>query len=131
MAYRAITSSSGSSSYYAGVIQELKNKKSNYVKLRKDLVDIDGKLGLVYNTYFFSAMDNLIKGYDCGGKTIKHDEVYSINLRLESNKSIIERIKSDVDAKIKEIDSNISTYTIYYNNALNYEKNQNNSLSIN
>lgn len=131
MAYRATTSSSGSSSYYAGVIQELKNKKSNYVKLQKDLVDIDGKLGLVYNTYFFSAMDNLIKGYDCGGKTIKHDEVYSINLRLESNKSIIERIKSDVDAKIKEIDSNISTYTIYYNNALNYEKNQNNSLSIN
>ena len=122
MAYCAITSSSGSSSYYAGVIQELKNKKSNYVKLQKDLVDIDGKLGLVYNTYFFSAMDNLIKGYDCGGKTIKHDEVYSINLRLESNKSIIERIKSDVDAKIKEIDGNISTYTIYYNNALNYEK---------
>ena len=122
MAYRATTSSSGSSSYYAGVIQELKNKKSNYVKLRKDLVDIDSKLTLVYNTYFFSAMDNLIKGYDCGGKTIKHDEVYSINLRLESNKSIIERIKSDVDAKIKEIDSNISTYTIYYNNALNYEK---------
>ena len=131
MAYRATTSSSGSSSYYAGVIQELKNKKSNYVKLQKDLVDIDGKLGLVYNTYFFSAMDNLIKGYDCGGKTIKHDEVYSINLRLESNKSIIEGIKSDVDAKIKEIDSNISTYTIYYTNALNYEKNQNNSLSIN
>ena len=131
MAYCAITSSSGSSSYYAGVIQELKNKKSNYVKLQKDLVDIDGKLGLVYNTYFFSSMDNLIKGYDCGGKTIKHDEVYSINLRLESNKSIIEGIKSDVDAKIKEIDSNISTYTIYYNNALNYEKNQNNSLSIN
>ena len=131
MAYCAITSSSGSSSYYAGVIQELKNKKSNYVKLQKDLVDIDGKLGLVYNTYFFSAMDNLIKGYDCGGKTIKHDEVYSINLRLESNKSILERIKSDVDAKINEIDSNISTYTIYYNNALNYEKNQNNSLSIN
>ena len=59
MAYCAITSSSGSSSYYAGVIQELKNKKSNYVKLQKDLVDIDGKLGLVYNTYFFSAMDNL------------------------------------------------------------------------
>ena len=131
MAYCAITSSSGSSSYYAGVIQELKNKKSNYVKLQKDLVDIDSKLTLVYNTYFFSAMDNLIKGYDCGGKTIKHDEVYSINLRLESNKSIIERIKSDVDAKIKEIDSNISTYTIYYNNALNYERNQNNSLSIN
>lgn len=131
MAYRATTSSSGSSSYYAGVIQELKNKKSNYVKLQKDLVDIDGKLGLVYGRYFFSAMDNLIKGYDCGGKTIKHDEVYSINLRLESNKSIIERIKSDVDAKIKEIDSNISTYTIYYNNALNYGKNQNNSLSIN
>ena len=131
MAYCAITSSSGSSSYYAGVIQELKNKKSNYVKLQKDLIDIDGKLGLVYNTYFFSAMDNLIKGYDCGGKTIKHDEVYSINLRLESNKSIIERIKSDVDAKIKEIDSNISTYTIYYNNALNYEKNQNNSMSMN
>ena len=123
MAYCAITSSSGSSSYYAGVIQELKNKKSNYVKLQKDLVDIDGKLGLVYNTYFFSAMDNLIKGYDCGGKTIKHDEVYSINLRLESNKSIIERIKSDVDAKIKEIDSNISTYTTYYNDALNRERN--------
>ena len=41
MAYRATTSSSGSSSYYAGVIQELKNKKSNYVKLQKDLVDID------------------------------------------------------------------------------------------
>lgn len=131
MAYCAITSSSGSSSYYAGVIQELTNKKNNYVNLQKDLVDIDGKLGLVYNTYFFSAMDNLIKGYDCGGKTIKHDEVYSINLRLESNKSIIEGIKSDVDAKIKEIDSNISTYTIYYTNALNYEKNQNNSLSIN
>ena len=123
MAYRATTSSSGSSSYYAGVIQELKNKKSNYVKLQKDLVDIDGKLGLVYNTYFFSAMDNLIKGYDCGGKTIKHDEVYSINLRLESNKSIIEGIKSDVDAKIKEIDSNISTYTTYYNDALNRERN--------
>ena len=123
MAYCAITSSSGSSSYYAGVIQELKNKKSNYVKLQKDLVDIDGKLGLVYNTYFFSAMDNLIKGYDCGGKTIKHDEVYSINLRLESNKSIVERIKSDVDAKIKEIDSNISTYTTYYNDALNRERN--------
>ena len=123
MAYCAITSSSGSSSYYAGVIQELKNKKSNYVKLQKDLVDIDGKLGLVYNTYFFSAMDNLIKGYDCGGKTIKHDEVYSINLRLESNKSIIERIKSDVDAKIKEIDSNISTYTTYYNDALYRERN--------
>ena len=123
MAYRATTSSSGSSSYYAGVIQELKNKKSNYVKLQKDLVDIDGKLGLVYNTYFFSAMDNLIKGYDCGGKTIKHDEVYSINLRLESNKSIVERIKSDVDAKIKDIDSNISTYTTYYNDALNRERN--------
>ena len=123
MAYRATTSSSGSSSYYAGVIQELKNKKSNYVKLRKDLVDIDSKLTLVYNTYFFSAMDNLIKGYDCGGKTIKHDEVYSINLRLESNKSIIEGIKSDVDAKIKEIDSNISTYTTYYNDALNRERN--------
>ena len=123
MAYRATTSSSGSSSYYAGVIQELKNKKSNYVKLRKDLVDIDSKLTLVYNTYFFSAMDNLIKGYDCGGKTIKHDEVYSINLRLESNKSIIERIKSDVDAKIKEIDSNISTYTTYYNDALYRERN--------
>lgn len=131
MAYCAITSSSGSSSYYAGVIQELKNKKSNYVKLQKDLVDIDGKLGLVYNTYFFSAMDNLIKGYDCGGKTIKHDEVYSINLRLESNKSIIERIKSDVDAKIKEIDSNISTYTTYYNDALNRERNRNNNLVIN
>lgn len=131
MAYCAITSSSGSSSYYAGVIQELKNKKSNYVKLQKDLVDIDRKLGLVYNTYFFSAMDNLIKGYDCGGKTIKHDEVYSINLRLESNKSIIEGIKSDVDAKIKEIDSNISTYTTYYNDALNRERNRNNSLSIN
>ena len=123
MAYCAITSSSGSSSYYAGVIQELKNKKSNYVKLRKDLVDIDSKLTLVYNTYFFSAMDNLIKGYDCGGKTIKHDEVYSINLRLESNKSIIEGIKSDVDAKIKEIDSNISTYTTYYNDALYRERN--------
>ena len=131
MAYRATTSSSGSSSYYAGVIQELKNKKSNYVKLQKDLVDIDRKLGLVYNTYFFSAMDNLIKGYDCGGKTIKHDEVYSINLRLESNKSIIERIKSDVDAKIKEIDSNISTYTTYYNDALNRERNRNNNLVIN
>lgn len=131
MAYCAITSSSGSSSYYAGVIQELKNKKSNYVKLQKDLVDIDGKLGLVYNTYFFSAMDNLIKGYDCGGKTIKHDEVYSINLRLESNKSIIERIKSDVDAKIKKIDSNISTYTTYYNDALNRERNRNNNLVIN
>ena len=131
MAYCAITSSSGSSSYYAGVIQELNNKRVNYVKLQKDLSDIDGKLGLVYNTYFFSAMDNLIKGYDCGGKTIKHDEVYSINLRLESNKSIIEGIKSDVDAKIKDIDSNISTYTLYYNNALNYERNQNNSLSIN
>ena len=123
MAYCAITSSSGSSSYYAGVIQELKNKKSNYVKLKKDLVDIDSKLTLVYNTYFFSAMDNLIKGYDCGGKTIKHDEVYSINLRLESNKSIIEGIKSDVDAKIKEIDSNISTYTTYYNDALYRERN--------
>ena len=131
MAYCAITSSSGSSSYYAGVIQELKNKKSNYVKLQKDLVDIDGKLGLVYNTYFFSAMDNLIKGYDCGGKTIKHDEVYSINLRLESNKSIVERIKSDVDAKIKDIDSNISTYTTYYNDALNRERNRNNNLVIN
>ena len=131
MAYRATTSSFGSSSYYAGVIQELNNKRVNYVKLQKDLSDIDGKLGLVYNTYFFSAMDNLIKGYDCGGKTIKQDDIYSINLRLESNKSIIEGIKSDVDAKIKEIDSNISTYTIYYNNALNYEKNQNNSLSIN
>ena len=131
MAYRATTSSSGSSSYYAGVIQELKNKKSNYVKLQKDLVDIDGKLDLVYGRYFYKAIDNLLKGYDCGGKTIKHDEVYSINLRLESNKSIIEGIKSDVDAKIKDIDSNISTYTIYYNNALNYEKNQNNSLSIN
>lgn len=123
MAYCAITSSSGSSSYYAGLIQELKNKKSNYVKLQKDLVDIDSKLTLVYNTYFFSAMDNLIKGYDCGGKTIKHDEVYSINLRLESNKSIIEGIKSDVDAKIKEIDSNISTYTTYYNDALYRERN--------
>ena len=123
MAYRATTSSSGSSSYYAGVIQELKNKKSNYVKFQKDLVDIDSKLTLVYNTYFFSAMDNLIKGYDCGGKTIKHDEVYSINLRLESNKSIIEGIKSDVDAKIKEIDSNISTYTTYYNDALYRERN--------
>ena len=123
MAYRATTSSSGSSSYYAGVIQELKNKKSNYVKLQKDLVDIDGKLGLVYNTYFFSAMDNLIKGYDCGGKTIKQDDIYSINLRLESNKSIIEGIKSDVDAKIKEIDSNISTYTTYYNDALYRERN--------
>ena len=131
MAYCAITSSSGSSSYYAGVIQELKNKKSNYVKLQKDLVDIDSKLTLVYNTYFFSAMDNLIKGYDCGGKTIKHDEVYSINLRLESNKSIVERIKSDVDAKIKEIDSNISTYTTYYNDALNRERNRNNNLVIN
>ena len=131
MAYRATTSSFGSSSYYAGVIQELKNKKSNYVKLQKDLVDIDGKLGLVYNTYFFSAMDNLIKGYDCGGKTIKQDDIYSINLRLESNKSIIEGIKSDVDAKINDIDSNIYTNTIYYSNALNYEKNQNNSLSIN
>lgn len=131
MAYCAITSSSGSSSYYAGLIQELKNKKSNYVKLQKDLVDIDSKLTLVYNTYFFSAMDNLIKGYDCGGKTIKHDEVYSINLRLESNKSIIERIKSDVDAKIKEIDSNISTYTTYYNDALNRERNRNNNLVIN
>ena len=130
MAYSA-TSSYGSSSYYAGVIQELKNKKSNYVKLQKDLVDIDGKLGLVYNTYFFSAMDNLIKGYDCGGKTIKQDDIYSINLRLESNKSIIEGIKSDVDAKINDIDSNIYTNTIYYSNALNYEKNQNNSLSIN
>ena len=123
MAYRATTSSSGSSSYYAGVIQELKNKKSNYVKLRKDLVDIDSKLTLVYNTYLFSAMDNLIKGYDCGGKTIKQDDIYSINLRLESNKSIIEGIKSDVDAKIKEIDSNISTYTTYYNDALYRERN--------
>ena len=131
MAYRATTSSSGSSSYYAGVIQELKNKKSNYVKLQKDLVDIDGKLGLVYNTYFFSAMDNLIKGYDCGGKTIKQNNSYSINLRLESNKSIIEGIKSDVDAKIKEIDSNISTYTTYYNDALNRERKRNNNLVIN
>ena len=131
MAYRATTSSFGSSSYYAGVIQELNNKRVNYVKLQKDLSDIDGKLGLVYNTYFFSAMDNLIKGYDCGGKTIKQDDIYSINLRLESNKSIIEGIKSDVDAKINDIDSNIYTNTIYYNNALNYEKNQNNSLSIN
>lgn len=131
MAYRAITSSSGSSSYYAGVIQELKNKKSNYVKLQKDLSDIDGKLGLVYGRYFYKAIDNLLKGYDCGGKTIKHDEVYSINLRLESNKSIIEGIKSDVDAKIKKIDSNISTYTTYYNDALNRERNRNNNLVIN
>lgn len=131
MAYRAITSSSGGSSYYAGVIQELKNKKSNYVKLKKDLVDIDSKLTLVYNTYFLSAMDNLIKGYDCGGKTIKQDDIYSINLRLESNKSIIERIKSDVDARIKELSSKIYTYTIYYNNALSNERNRNNSLSIN
>lgn len=123
MAYRAITSSSGSSSYYAGVIHELKNKKSKYVKLRKDLVDIDSKLTLVYNTYFLSAMDNLIKGYDCGGKTIKQDDIYSIDLRLESNKSIIERIKSDVDLKIQELSSKISTYTIYYNNALDYERN--------
>lgn len=46
-------------------------------------------------------MDNLIKGYDCGGKTIKQDDIYSIDLRLESNKSIIERIKSDVDSKLK------------------------------
>ena len=91
--------------------------------MRKDLVDIDSKLTLVYNTYFFSAMDNLIKGYDCGGKTIKQDDIYSINLRLESNKSIIEGIKSDVDAKIKEIDSNISTYTTYYNDALYRERN--------
>ena len=68
-------------------------------------------------------MDNLIKGYDCGGKTIKQDDIYSINLRLESNKSIIEGIKSDVDAKIKEIDSNISTYTTYYNDALYRERN--------
>lgn len=131
MAYRAITSSSSGSSYYAGVIQELKNKKSNYVKLKKDLVDIDSKLTLVYNTYFLSAMDNLIKGYDCGGKTIKQDDIYSINLRLESNKSIIERIKSDVDARIKELSSKIYTYTIYYNNALSNERNRNNSLSIN
>lgn len=131
MAYRPITSSSGGSSYYAGVIQELKNKKSNYVKLKKDLVDIDSKLTLVYNTYFLSAMDNLIKGYDCGGKTIKQDDIYSINLRLESNKSIIERIKSDVDARIKELSSKIYTYTIYYNNALSNERNRNNSLSIN
>lgn len=131
MAYCAITSSSGSSSYYAGVIQELKNKKSNYVKLQKDLVDIDGKLGLVYGRYFYKAIDNLLKGYDCGGKTIKHDEVYSINLRLESNKSIIEGIKSDVDSKIKKIDSNISTYTTYYNDALNRERNRNNNLVIN
>lgn len=131
MAYRAITSSSGSSSYYAGVIQELKNKKSNYVKLQKDLSDIDGKLGLVYGRYFYKAIDNLLKGYDCGGKTIKHDEVYSINLRLESNKSIIEGIKSDVDARINELSSKISTYTIYYNNALSNERNRNNSLSIN
>lgn len=131
MAYRAITSSSGSSSYYAGVIQELKNKKSNYVKLRKDLVDIDSKLTLVYNTYFLSAMDNLKKGYDCGGKTIKQDDIYSIDLRLESNKSIIEGIKSDVDAKIKELSSKISTYTAYYNNALSNERNRKNSLSIN
>lgn len=122
MAYSA-TSSYGSSSYYAGVIHELKNKKSKYVKLRKDLVDIDSKLTLVYNTYFLSAMDNLIKGYDCGGKTIKQDDIYSIDLRLESNKSIIEGIKSDVDSKIKELSSKISTYTIYYNNALNYERN--------
>lgn len=131
MAYCAITSSSGSSSYYAGVIQELKNKKSNYVKLQKDLSDIDGKLGLVYGRYFYKAIDNLLKGYDCGGKTIKHDEVYSINLRLESNKSIIEGIKSDVDARINELSSKISTYTIYYNNALSNERNRNNSLSIN
>lgn len=131
MAYRTITSSSGNSSYYAGVIQELKNKKSNYVKLQKDLVYIDSKLTLVYNTYFLSAMDNLIKGYDCGGKTIKQDDIYSIDLRLESNKSIIERIKSDVDSKIKELSSKISTYTIYYNNALSNERNRNNSLSIN
>lgn len=131
MAYRATTSSSGSSSYYAGVIQELKNKKSNYVKLRKDLVDIDSKLTLVYGRYFYKAIDNLLKGYDCGGKTIKQDDIYSINLRLESNKSIIEGIKSDVDTRIKELNSKISTYTIYYNNALNYERNQNNSLSIN
>ena len=122
MAYSA-TSSYGSSSYYAGVIHELKNKKSKYVKLRKDLVDIDSKLTLVYNTYFLSAMDNLIKGYDCGGKTIKQDDIYSIDLRLESNKSIIERIKSDVDLKIQELSSKISTYTIYYNNALDYERN--------
>lgn len=122
MAYSA-TSSYGSSSYYAGVIHELKNKKSKYVKLRKDLVDIDSKLTLVYNTYFLSAMDNLIKGYDCGGKTIKQDDIYSIDLRLESNKSIIEGIKSDVDSKIKELSNKISTYTIYYNNALNYERN--------
>lgn len=122
MAYSA-TSSYGSSSYYAGVIHELKNKKSKYVKLRKDLVDVDSKLTLVYNTYFLSAMDNLIKGYDCGGKTIKQDDIYSIDLRLESNKSIIEGIKSDVDSKIKELSSKISTYTIYYNNALNYERN--------
>lgn len=131
MAYRAITSSSGSSSYYAGVIQELKNKKSNYVKLQKDLVYIDSKLTLVYNTYFLSAMDNLIKGYDCGGKTIKQDDIYSIDLRLESNKSIIERIKSDVDSKIKELSSKISTYTTYYNDALNRERNRNNNLVIN
>ena len=104
-------------------IHKLKNKKSKYVKLRKDLVDIDSKLTLVYNTYFLSAMDNLIKGYDCGGKTIKQDDIYSIDLRLESNKSIIERIKSDVDLKIQELSSKISTYTIYYNNALNYERN--------
>lgn len=131
MAYRATTSSSGSSSYYAGVIQELNNKRVNYVKLQKDLSDIDGKLGLVYGRYFYKAIDNLLKGYDCGGKTIKHDEVYSINFRLESNKSIIEGIKSDVDAKIKKINSNISTYTTYYNDALNREKNRNNNLVIN
>lgn len=131
MAYRATTSSSGNSSYYAGVIQELKNKRVNYVKLQKDLSDIDGKLGLVYGRYFYNAVDNLLKGYDCGGKTIKHDEVYSINFRLESNKSIIEGIKSDVDAKIKKIDSNIQTYTTYYNDALNRERNRNKSLSIN
>lgn len=127
MAYRATTSSSGSLSYYAGVIQELNNKRVNYVKLQKDLSDIDGKLGLVYGIYFYKAIDNLLKGYDCGGKTIKHDEVYSINLRLESNKSIIEGIKSDVDARIKELSSKI----LYYNNALSNEKNRNNSFSIN
>lgn len=131
MAYYAAAVNSGSSSYYAGLIQELKNKKNTYVKLQKDLADIDGKLGLIYGRYFYNAIDNLIKGYDCGGKTIKQDDVYSINLRLESNKGIIEAIKSDVDVEIKNLNSKISTYTTCYNNALNREINRNNSLSIN
>lgn len=122
MAYYASDGSSASSSYYYGVIQKLKNQKIKYTKLKKDLDGIYKKLDTVYTNDFYYAMSNLIEGYQCNGETIRQDVISDIDLKLESNKNIIDNIRNEVNNKIINLDNKISTYTIYYNNALNRER---------